>query len=412
MKYVLLLMVLIGFACGCRKIGNTVNDDIPKHKDTITEAQTSPHFHHHQPFADLNFTSEQQWDSLNGKSVRPRLVSPYKRHSDYKTFGWHLYSKGSAYKNYNFSLLWGVAYFSYSVDPETGSYKSIHQWKTTALIDSAKAHKSKVFLSVSNFGAKDNTTFLTNTRAQKTLTDSLTVLLTLREANGINIDFEGMSATNRTAFTDFIISTAKQLKQQNSDYEISIALYAVDYHRVFDIKAIDPYVDFYTLMAYDYYGGFSEYAGPVAPLHSSKTWGAHSVEASVAYYLNEGVRPEKLIVGVPYYGAEWKVKSSGIPEKAEAFYAHPTYSRIKNHYIDSLRVQVRYDAQSSNAYFSLETESGALKQIWFDDSLSLSKKYDWIKDKKLSGAAIWALGYDEDTEALWGLLGAKFGQND
>ncbi|MEM9686738.1 MAG: hypothetical protein AAF934_07430, partial [Bacteroidota bacterium] len=75
MKYILLLMALIGFTSGCRKTGNTVNKDIPEHKDTITEAQTSPHFPHHQPFADLNFTSEQQWDSLNGKSVRPRPVS-------------------------------------------------------------------------------------------------------------------------------------------------------------------------------------------------------------------------------------------------------------------------------------------------------------------------------------------------
>ncbi len=406
----LLLAMMTMIACKTEYKENTVTPET----GTATIQSTSPHAPHHDKYTDFNFTSEAQWDSLLGhtNTTVPKPVKQPKRHKDYKTFGWHLYSKGSAYKNYNFSLLWGISYFSYHVDPETGSYKSIHQWKTTALVDSAKVHNTKVFLTVSNFGSTANAKFLADKKAQQTLADSLDVLLKLRNANGINIDFESVPSKSRTAFNEFIVFISEQLKQKNPDYKVSLALYAVDYHKVFDIKTINPYIDFYTLMSYDYYGGFSKHAGPIAPLKSSTTWGKNSMETSVDYYLNEGVNPEKLIVGISYYGGEWQVQDSTIPGEAKKFYTYLPYSTVKKNYIDSLKVQVHYDTLSYSNYFTLKEPGGTLRQIWFDDSLSLAHKYDWIKTKKLSGAGIWALGYDQGDTELWNLLAAKFGKNE
>ena len=394
----------------CNNKNRNTGTGTPAISDNFTEAATSPHRPHHEKYDDFNFSSEAEWDSLVGNKPHPIPALRHELHPDYKTFGWHLYSKGSAYKSYNFSLLWGISYFSYIVDPETGGYKSIHQWKTTALVDSARVHHTKVFLSVSNFGSRDNATFLSHEKARETLLDSLAVLLDLRAANGINIDFEGVVSKSRTAFNDFIVFASKKLKQYNPEYQVSLALYAVDYNKVFDIKRIDPHIDFYTLMSYDYYGGFSEDAGPVAPLTSSKIWGEYSVESSVDYYLKEGISPGKLIVGIPYYGAEWSVKNAILPGKAEKFLSHPTYSGIKHDYINRLRAEIRHDTSIASNYLTMKDESGALRQLWFNDSLSFARRYDWVKRKKLSGVGIWALGYDHGDPELWELLAAKFGQ--
>jgi spore germination protein YaaH len=337
-----------------------------------------------------------------------KAASGYSIHKDYKTFGWHIFSKGSAYKSYNFSLLWGVSYFSYMVNAKTGSYDNIHQWKTTALVDSAKVNSCKVFLTVSNFGEKRNTEFLKNPKAQKTLADSLSVLLDLRKANGINIDFEGVSSKDKNEFNQFIVTLSDRLHKINPDYMVSVALYAVDYHKIFDIKTIDSSTDFYTLMGYDYYGGFSKHAGPVSPLKSSKLWGAHSVESSVDYYINEGIKPGKLIVGLPYYGDKWKTEDTPIPSKAENFLSHNMYSTTRE-LLDSKKYKISFDTISSTQYGIYE-EKGVMKQLWFDDSLSLSYKYDWIKHKKLAGVGIWALGYDHGHTELWELMANKFGQ--
>ena len=46
-------------------------------------------------------------------------------------------------------------------------------------------------------------------------------------------------------------------------------------------------------------------------------------------------------------------------------------------------------------------------QTWYDDSLSISKKYDLALSKNLGGIGIWALGYDEGYDELWNLLKNK-----
>jgi spore germination protein YaaH len=358
-------------------------------------------------FENFNFKSEQQWDSLNKISPQKVSLKKGKVHPDIHTFGWHLYSNGSSWKNYNFSMLWGISYFSYKIQPETGSYKNIHQWKTTALIDSAKANNCKVFLSVSNFGNKNNATFLENPKAQKTLIDSLSNLLALRNADGINIDFEGVAKKNKEAFSKFIVKASKELKLINPKYMISLCLYAEDWNHVFDIKTIDSAVDFYTLMGYDYYGSFSKTTGPVSPLQKTKLFG-NGVEYSVNYYKNQGVRLKKLIVGLPYYGAEWYTKNSEIGTTVTKFKSHPKYNSIKEFYIDSLKIPVQFNTQSSSSYLIIEDKNKEYRQLFFEDVKSLSVKYDWIKKQKIGGVGIWALGYDNGYPELWDLLTEKF----
>jgi spore germination protein YaaH len=402
-----LIIILVG---ACHETSTPKPDDLEFHDPGYTSEYQGPHFAHHQKFADYPFTREDQWDSLNGLVHHPVPMPGFEARPDYRTFGWHLYSKGSAYLDYNFSLLWGIAYFSYFVDPETGGYENIHEWKSTALVDSAHAHSCKVFLAISNFGAHNNTTFLENPAAYRTLSDSIRVLLKLRHADGVNIDFEGIPGAQRAAFSSFFAFLSRELKKDNPANLISVSLYAVDYQHVFDIPALNPYADFYTLMAYDYYGGFSAYAGPVSPLKSSPTWGKNSIETSVNYYLNAGVKPEKLIVGLPYYGAEWVTNTGDIPSKADKFYSHPTYGDIEHIYMDSLQIQSSYDPQSETNYFTFCDPKGNLRQVWFDDRHSLESKYNWIKKKHVSGIGIWALGYDHGEQELWELLANSFGQ--
>jgi len=402
-----LMFLIIACIFSCTREKNKSASKKDHIANTAFAEYIGPNYKHYKKYSEFNFTTEKEWDSLHNISHQPRVKSSYKVHKDYKTFGWHIYSKGSAYKSYNFSLLWGVSYFSYMVNSETGSYDTVHQWKTTALVDSAKVNQCKVFLTVSNFGPKRNASFLKNPKAQKTLADSLGALLALRKADGINIDFEGVPSKNKKEFSDFIVALSDRLKRKNPNYLVSLALYAVDYHKVFDIKTIDKAVDFYTLMGYDYYGSFSKHAGPISPLKSSKKWGMHSIETSVNHYLNEGIRPDKLIVGLPYYGDIWQTVSKSVPGESEKFVSHDGFSKIKE-LLNLKKYKVNFDQASTTSYsvFKINKE---IHQMWFDDSLSLSHKYDWIKDKKLSGVGIWALGYDHGSEELWDLLAVKFG---
>ncbi|RKM98466.1 glycosyl hydrolase family 18 protein [Aquimarina sp. AD10] len=357
--------------------------------------------------ARLGYKTEQEWDSLHKISHKKVLHKKGKVDTNYRTFGWHPYFNGSSYKTYNFSMLWGISYFSYSVHPQTGGYKNIHQWKTTALIDSAKAHNSKVFLTVSNFGKKNNTIFLNNPKAQNTLIDSISNLLAYRNANGITIDFEGIPKNTKDKFTKFIVLISNKLKAINPEYMISLSLYAMDWNDIFDIHHIDPYIDFYTLMGYDYYGSFSKTTGPVTPFITSNKFGK-GLQASVQNYSNKGVNFKKLIVGLPYYGAEWYTNSPETGANVVEFKSHPSYKSIRKAYIDSLKIPLQFDPTSASSYIVIKDNDSTFRQLYFEDVKSLSIKYDWIKNTKISGVGFWCLGYDNGYPELWDLLYEKF----
>lgn len=399
--------IILVFACNDKndQTESIINDE--RYNDSIINK--SPHIRHEKKFGHINFTSEDQWDSLNNITHSDRNMSDTKFDNKFRTFGWHLYSNGSAYKDYNFSLLWGISYFAYIIEPETGSYKSIHQWKSTSMIDSAKKYDCNVFLTIGNFGESDNISFLNNGKSWKTLSDSIISLLKLRGAHGINIDFEGVPKKKKTQFAKFITYISNELKKVDSNYLVSLCLYAVDHHHIFDIKAIDKYIDFYTLMAYDYYGGFSTIAGPVTPSINSKNFGNASMESSVEYYLDQGVNKDKLIVALPFYGAEWFVNNADIPAKADKFKSHPTYRTIQRLYIDSLKLSVNFENNSKNSYINI-SENNNIRQLWFDDIRSLSVKFKWLKEQNINGVGIWALGYDNGYDHLWKLIIEEFGK--
>ncbi|MGG6230822.1 glycosyl hydrolase family 18 protein [Tenacibaculum sp. SDUM215027] len=411
---VLLFLIILITSCSNKKKKVTHdNNNQPsfKHEKTARISDSSEFISqrhlHEQKYSNLNFSTERQWDSLNNISHKPIAHKKGTVHPKYRTFGWHVYSNGSSYKNYNFSMLWGVSYFSYTVDPKTGNYKSIHQWKTTSLIDSAKVKGCKVFLSVTNFGSENNTIFLNNSKAQAKLVENLAELLALRNANGINIDFEGVAKEDRNRFTQFIIQVSIKLKEKNPNYMVSLCLYAIDWNDVFDIPAINPHIDFYTLMGYDYYGSFSKTTGPVTPFKYSKKFG-NGLEASVNYYKDKGVPLNKLIAGLPYYGAEWYTKNSKMGAKVTKFKSHPRYNTIRDIYIDSLQIPIKFDPKSASSYIIIKDSNQEYRQLFFEDVQSLSMKYDWIKHNKIGGVGIWALGYDNGYSQLWDLLADKF----
>lgn len=48
-------------------------------------------------------------------------------------------------------------------------------------------------------------------------------------------------------------------------------------------------------------------------------------------------------------------------------------------------------------------------QVWADNELSISKKFDLAIENNLGGVGMWALNYDGDRPELWELINTKFG---
>ena len=50
--------------------------------------------------------------------------------------------------------------------------------------------------------------------------------------------------------------------------------------------------------------------------------------------------------------------------------------------------------------------------VYMEDENSLSYKFDFVKDKKLAGVGIWALGFDSPDSQFWSLMLRKFGEKE
>ena len=119
----------------------------------------------------------------------------------------------------------------------------------------------------------------------------LLVPLSARGAKGVNIDFEGMGASHRAAFTAFMINLSTQMHAAIPGSEVSICLYAVDWSNVFDMAAMNSSVDLFIIMGYDYYYSGSTTSGPTDPLYQFSTTYNYTLSKSVTYYLKQGVTP-------------------------------------------------------------------------------------------------------------------------
>ena len=293
----------------------------------------------------------------------------HKLDSTRKVLGWHPYWLGNTYLNYNFSLLSAVGYTSYEMNPATGYYNSIHDWRTTKLFDSAHAHQCKVLMSVTNYGVENNTLFLSNVKAQQVFISTLITLLRERNGDGVIIDFEDVPLSMKTNLTNFMIDLSSSLRAADKDYMITIALPAIDFDGVYDVKQLNKHLDLFIIMGYEFYGINSAVAGPLAPLSSGKNWQPYNLERAVDEYLVSGAEPLKLLLGLPYYGVEWQTTDLKIPSKAEKIIRYMTYRNIKKECSD---LNCFEDAESKSKFYVYRDNNNKYRQIWYDDEESLA----------------------------------------
>lgn len=319
-------------------------------------------------------------------------------------FGWHPYWVNGLEANYDWNLISDLCYFAYEVDPTNGTATSTHSWATANVIDTALAHGKKVHLCVTLFS--QHATFFGNSSAQNTLINNLVNLLQTRGAHGVNIDFEGVPASQSANLTTFLTNLGNALHTANANYQLSVCLYAVDWSNVFNEPALSSVVDFFAIMGYDYYYSGSSQAGPVDPLYGFSASFDYSLSRSVSYYLNAGIPTSKLILGLPYYGREWETTSNVIPGTTTG---NNVYSRTYKFVRDDVSgnyVNPVSNTQSSSTAFLFQN-AGTWRQCWISEANNLKDRYDLVQRRNLKGIGIWTLGYDDGYSDLWDAISDK-----
>ena len=385
------------------------------------------------PISQKNFIQEYDflYDALNGKSTNSFLQSleydsvgsQYKRQGfrqkslrdDVEVYTWYPYWMGDAWKSYDFNLISTISFFSYKIDPKTGSYlneEQIKQWRETDLLDSAKKYKTKTLLNIALEGNLNNQEFLENEALWNVTLDSVALLLKERDADGIEIDFSQIPTSSAGKFVAFVIFMRDNLDFRflSKNMVISLVLPAVPETFPADLRGLDEFVDLFLVKGLDYH----EIDGTipaVSPLRS-QDYDGFSLENTLTEYLANGLNAKKSIQALPLYGVQW----SGTWDANEGFYStdfdkEVTFTEVKKAYQSqdtSFVISSTLDEVTMTNYFFLEFPDGSSLDCWYDDSYTLSKKMDLALVKDFKGIGLWALGYDLGVDDVWTVVEDKF----
>ncbi|HBF87746.1 MAG TPA: hypothetical protein DDX39_03805 [Bacteroidales bacterium] len=377
-------------------------------------SQTANHISIHQQeteyYNSLGFSGE-YYQATNKPAMKAENKAMQSCNLNKIVFGWHPSWSNGLEVNYDWNLISDLSYFSYQVNPSTGEANTTSSWATANVVDEALANGKRVNLCVTLF--EDHATFFGSSTSMNTLIDNLVSLVQSRGAHGVNIDFEGLGSTNKADFTNFMIALCNRFHTDIPGSQVSVALYAVDWSSVFDIPVLNNYVDLFVIMGYDYYYSGSTTAGPNDPLYhfyNDATTYNYTISKTVTSYLDRGVSPSKLILGLPYYGREYGTTSSSIPSAVNGApnSASRTYVTIKNNvsgYYSPANYQFNTNSCNPVYVFHNGTE---WRQCFFDNKYSMLKRFDFVNQRGIGGIGIWAMGYDDGYDEYWDAISEKF----
>jgi len=362
-------------------------------------------------FGQENFKSIHQIElNYNKENYLEPLFKPYLGPADpiqarrddpsKKVFGYHPYWQGTKWQSYNYDLLTTIAYFSAETN-STGDLTNLHGWPATDLINKAHANGVEVVLTVTLFDKSDIETLLSHNSYRDRLIKNLLYEVNRAGADGVNIDFESFPESQKNNLVSFVKNLRKSLRDSIPNAQVTLATPAVDWSNAWDFNALATESDGLFIMGYDYHWKGSTTTGPVAPL----TGGSYNITNTVNTYLSvTNNNYEKLILGNPYYGYEWPANSGDKGASTTNVGTAVVFSTAES---KALSYGKLWDSDSQTPWYRYQNPSWF--QTWYDDSLSLSNKYDFVISKKLGGVGIWALGYDEGYDELWNALNEKMG---
>jgi len=320
----------------------------------------------------------------------------------HEMFGYHPYWMGTAWQNYNYSLISTIAYFSAEATA-TGGLNNLHGWPVTGLINIAHTNGVDVVLCVTLFSNSDLVTLLSNATYRQNLIDNLLTQVQAGNADGVNVDFESFPASQKQNMVQFITDLTNTFHNEIPGSQVTLATPAVDWNDGWDYNTLATVSDGLFIMGYDYYYSGSSSTGPNAPL----TGDGYTVSWTVNDYLNKtNNQADKLIIGCPYFGFEWPATSSSAGASTTDTGSAKFYAEMEG---NALSYGKLWHESSQTPWYRYQNPNWI--QGWYDDSLSLSLKYDFAINNDLLGVGVWAMGYDGSNPELWDLLSAKFGAN-
>lgn len=282
-------------------------------------------------------------------------------------------------------------YYKLTGDGSLEKWNGVSQDKVDLLISYAHQRDVKVLALVhnllygeKNLGKKLAHKVLKDYDSREKFVNDTFSLVSKAGFDGVMLDIEDINYEDRDNFSALV----KQMKSRFSKDGLMVAVsvppetgaltpgsWAVN----FDYESIGRWADRVIIMAYDEHG-YSTKPGPIA----SQDW----VEKVLDYSCSV-ISRDKIILGVPAYGFDWKVG-----KKRPRYISFDLARKLAD---DNGEVPVFSQLHGSPSFSY--SKNGEKHETWYEDVNSFRVKAEIVEKWGLAGLAIWRLGM-EDPE-IW-----------
>lgn len=256
-----------------------------------------------------------------------------------------------------------------------------------AYVEWAHSNGYMVWPSISNNSYIETTSeIMRDYNLRHRLIENIVSLIMEYDLDGINIDFEYMHDEDKDLFSRFIIELEPRLREIGKVLSVDVTAPdgSEEWSLCFDRNVIGDVADYIVFMAYDQNGDSSSEPGTNA--------GYDWVKVNLDKFLGqEGVEPEKIILGIPFYTRVWEEQNGEIVE----------IWRVDMKSLDEIIPESaeRVWDDDLKQYYVEFVEDGITNKIWIEDAESIKSKLSLVNEYNLAGAAYWEK--DREPDSIW-----------
>jgi spore germination protein len=212
-------------------------------------------------------------------------------------------------------------------------------------------------------------------------------LVTSHGFDGIDIDYEDLTADDRAGFSSFVTELGAELHHKRKILTVTVHPKPSDAgydqrNLAQDYAAIGAAADQVRVMAYDWHATGSD-PGPVAPLDWVRT---------IVSWTATQIPPDKIVLGIPLYAYDW-----GPTGDAVALTVPQAEALARDH-----GQSIQRDPATGSACFDYTAADGTAHRVWLEDAFAADGKVMLAAERGLGGVFLWRLGDVEDQ--LWDVL--------
>lgn len=359
--------------------------------------------------SDGKYTRNYQDKDIKLTAILSNGIETLTKEYDYKCMGYRDLTNGIAsgyvYRDYGkltdeFFDTMDIIYCAFITFNESGMYSSYDTRTNIKKYITPKAKEKGIYVipSLGGGGSSPAATFskiAASASLRKTFVENVIKLINENGYDGVDIDWETPSSSEKENFTLLMKELYTAVKANNPNHLVTAAIAGGMWQPPrYDLPNSIKYLDYVNSMTYGMVSNGGQYQNALYKSTTyndstnkvGKTLTSCSIEETIEIYNDLGVPNNKMIFGLAFYGMSQNLSNGTWTSGSSVF-----YTSIKNKYLTDSNYIERYDEKAQVPY--IISKDGTFF-ISYDNAKSVLAKIEYMKLKGCAGVMYWENGCD------------------